>query len=512
MLNKAGNDIQRIFRIYSFYTVLLAALFMGFYLFDGDNNWWQTRSTKLLPVMLTAYCFLAAANLLVSYTQNLNNPKNITPYFLIDILIIGVLLLFVAPSHDEFGLMMLISVSVASIILPRQLGLLCTAIASIILLSTSLASANYDKLFQNGVLASVYFFTNFLLYFFQKRLQSAQSNVAQTVGQLRQIEKLNEMIIQRMQTGIVVCNGWGKILLINRAAQEKIGIFATGQTLPEQVIERLKEWLGSNRQNPNPMPSVNGSTSILLSFAIIDDKTNLMFIEDSDVYNQKAQNLKLASMGRFAASIAHEIRNPLSAINHASQLLDEAEYLQPADKRLCDIISQQITRVELIVQNVLQIAKRQPSQTQSFDLKNWLYTFQGDFLTRYPKVNIQISGLDMNVNFDPSQLHQVLWNLAENSQRYGKNQQGECNIELLCDRDEYSDRPCLIISDNGQGIADDKRNFLFEPFFTTSVDGTGLGLYIAQELAQANQGELRYYDNKKPGACFRLIFPYSPAN
>lgn len=512
MFNTAGNDIQRIFRIYSFYTLALAGLFMGFYLTDLDNNWWQTRNDKLLPVMLTAYCFLAAANLLVSYTQNLDNRKNIAPYFLIDILLIGVLLLFVAPAHDEFGLMMLISVSVAAILLPRQLGLLCAAVASIILLSTSIISENYEKLFQNGVLASVYFFTSFLLNFFQQRLQSAQSNVAQTVGQLRQIEKLNELIIQRMQTGIIVCNGWGKILLINRAAQEKIGSFSTGKTLPENVIERLKEWLGSNRQNPNPMPSANGSTSILLFFAVIDDKTNLMFIEDSDVYNQKAQNLKLASMGRFAASIAHEIRNPLSAINHAAQLLDEAEYLHPADKRLCSIIGQHITRVELIVQNVLQIAKRQPSQTQSFDLKNWLLTFEADFLSRFPTVKIHIDGQEMAVNFDPSQLHQVLWNLCENSHRYGKNRADVCEIELLCTRDEFSDRPCLIISDNGEGIPEDKRNFLFEPFFTTSVDGTGLGLYIAQELAQANQGELRYYDNKKPGACFRLIFPYSPTN
>lgn len=509
---KAANDIQRIFRIYSLYTLALAGLFMGLYLSDSDNTWWQARYNKLLPVMLTAYCFLAAINLLISYTQTLNHPHKTTPYFLADILIIGMLFLFVSPSHDELGLMMLISVSVASVILPRQLGLLCAAVASIILLSSSISSGSYDKLFQNGVLAALYFFTNSLLYFFQKRLQSAQTNVAETVGQLRQIEKLNEMIIQRMQTGIVVCNSGGKILLINRAAQEKIGILQPREILPAHVIERLREWLASNRQNPIPIPSVSGSTSILLSFALIDEKTNLVFIEDSDVFNQKAQNLKLASMGRFAASIAHEIRNPLSAINHAAQLLEEAEYLHPADKRLCDIIAQQITRVELIVQNVLQIAKRQPSQTQAFELKHWLNNFEADFSSRQPVAGFTISGPECMVNFDPSQLHQVLWNLCENSRRHGLDAKQECHINIRIERDEYSDRPCLIISDAGPGIAPDKRDFLFEPFFTTAVDGTGLGLYIAQELAQANQGELRYYDNKKPGASFRLIFPYSPAN
>lgn len=509
---KAGNDIQRIFRIYSFYTVALAGLFMGLYLLDTENTWWQARYNKLLPVMLTAYCFLAAINLLVSYTQTLNQSHKIIPYFLADILIIGMLLLFVSPGHDELGLMMLITVSVASVVLTRQLGLFCAALASIILLSSSISSDNYDKLFQNGVLAALYFFTNSLLYFFQKRLQSAQTNVAQTVGQLRQIEKLNELIIQRMQTGIVVCNGSGKILLINRAAQEKIGLLHPKETISEHVIERLREWLTSNRQNPIPIPSASGGTSILLSFAIIDEKTNLVFIEDSDVYNQKAQNLKLASMGRFAASIAHEIRNPLSAINHASQLLEEAEYLQPADKRLCDIIAQQITRVELIVQNVLQIAKRQPSQTQAFELKHWLSNFEMDFRGRQTVASFNISGAACMVNFDPSQLHQVLWNLCENSRRYGLNAEQQCHIDIRIERDDYSDRPCLIISDDGPGIPADKRDFLFEPFFTTAVDGTGLGLYIAQELAQANQGELRYYDNKKPGASFRLIFPYSPSN
>ena len=218
-------------------------------------------------------------------------------------------------------------------------------------------------------------------------------------------------------------------------------------------------------------------------------------LEKTAQTTQKAQQLKLASLGRLTASIAHEIRNPLGAISHAAQLLNESEQISGADKRLLTIIEQHCHRVNNIIETILQLSRRQKSTPQLINLKDWLDSFIDEF--------IQTPVL---IRFDTDQLYQVVYNMVNNAFRYSaKNKHN--TIEMMADVDNINQLPYLEIYDLGPGVAEDNQKNLFEPFFTTEKHGTGLGLYLARELCEANQAHLDYIPQPE-GACFRITFSH----
>jgi len=208
---------------------------------------------------------------------------------------------------------------------------------------------------------------------------------------------------------------------------------------------------------------------------------------------QQAQQLKLASLGRLTASIAHEIRNPLSAITHAGQLLDEAEQINPADRRLTEIIQTHSKRVNTIIENVMQLSRRQQTHSEELNLGRWLRDFYQEFCHDNPGsadiMNIHLYPENIMVRFDSSQLTQIVTNLCKNSIRHCRASDAPW-ILLRAGLSDDGNRPFLEITDNGPGVADEDINKLFEPFFTSANEGTGLGLYIARELGESNQTQL----------------------
>jgi len=220
--------------------------------------------------------------------------------------------------------------------------------------------------------------------------------------------------------------------------------------------------------------------------------------------------MKLASLGRLTASIAHEIRNPLSAISHAGQLLAESPQLQASDTRLTDIIQQHSQRMNSIIENILQLSRLQRSHPEEFLLKPWLQDFVTTFCstqgieTRY--ITIDIAPLDTLVRIDPTQLNQVLWNLCHNGLRYSVKQTGNLRLTLHGGINNESVNPFLEVIDSGPGVSQDALDHLFEPFFTTEPKGTGLGLYISRELCESNQARLNYIPTPGRGSCFRIVF------
>jgi len=224
---------------------------------------------------------------------------------------------------------------------------------------------------------------------------------------------------------------------------------------------------------------------------------------------QQAQQLKLASLGRLTASIAHEIRNPLGAISHAGQLLAEDEQLGAADQRLTEIIQAHSKRVNTIIENIMQLSRRQPTQPEELELKPWLDGFLHDFGHDNPagadKIDMSKIPENLFVRFDSSQLQQVISNLCHNGLSHGANQ-GSARVSLQAGISHDNHKPYLDVIDNGPGVASDDLTKLFEPFFTTSAIGTGLGLYIARELCESNQARLDYVPGKDQGACFRITF------
>jgi two-component system sensor histidine kinase PilS (NtrC family) len=231
----------------------------------------------------------------------------------------------------------------------------------------------------------------------------------------------------------------------------------------------------------------------------------MIILEDSLLYNQRLQQGKLASLGRLTASIAHEIRNPLSAINHAGQLLSENPDLPPEDLRLTHIIQTNTARVNHIIEDILQLSRRKDSRREKLELNAWLDHYLKTFVSEHkitPPYTFELSypSKPLFVFIDPFHLKQIMDNLCQNALKYGQPEAGTIRLQALM----VQQTPCIDVVDNGLGISRENMSHLFEPFFTTSATGTGLGLYISKELAELNQAKLIYYVTAENKCCFRL--------
>lgn len=235
----------------------------------------------------------------------------------------------------------------------------------------------------------------------------------------------------------------------------------------------------------------------------------LIFLEDATQLNQRFQQIKLASLGRLTASIAHEIRNPLSAINHAAQLLNESK-LDEADNKLTNIITTQVKRLDKVIQNVLQLSRQEQSSQETFSLYNWLNNFKQEFCSSHElnnnQLEIDIIPEDIQILFDSSHLYQVVSNLAANAIYHNDKPDEQIKIQIICGFDEEQHQPYMDIIDNGPGINPELAQQIFDPFFTTSSKGNGLGLYISKEILESNRAKIRYIQSEAGGSCFRIQF------
>jgi len=282
-----------------------------------------------------------------------------------------------------------------------------------------------------------------------------------------------------------------------------------------QLYERFADWQASvTKPSQLPIQQSQGLPDIQPGFSAIktEKKSNgltLVFLEDASQLNQRFQQVKLASLGRLTASIAHEIRNPLAAIQHASQLLNES-INDPADKKLTRIITTQTQRLNGVVTNVLQLSKKPKSMPDIVLLKDWLATFQNEFCLTHgmneQQIKITLAPESLTVIFDIEQLHQIFWNLCSNSLRHSGIDSHQLLISIHGQLSDEDQQPIIDLTDNGNGIQSDIARFIFDPFYTTSSEGTGLGLYIIKAFVESNRAKIELVNQTDNNSCFRIHF------
>jgi signal transduction histidine kinase len=273
----------------------------------------------------------------------------------------------------------------------------------------------------------------------------------------------------------------------------------------------LEDTRGDGRADRRTVFATGLNIPTSLAFAdggvIVHQAPQTLFLEDTTRAREQAQQLKLAALGRLTANIAHEIRNPLAAISHATELLREEKRAGDRE-RLTRIIHDNARRLERLVSDVLQLNKRDRASAAPLRLQPWLRAFVAEFVAN-EQVPPERIVLEMRreswVEFDHEHLHQVMWNLLKNAARYARPEPGAIRVRL----DGYADRVELSVLDNGPGVPAAIQGQLFEPFFTTEAKGTGLGLYIARELCAANRAALEYV-NDASGAHFRIRCRQTP--
>ena len=442
---------------------------------------------------------------------------------LADIGLLGVVFFAAGGVGSGFGNLLIIPVAIGNILLHGRIGLLLPALASIgLIYLTFFLSLTHPYIGQSylqvGVLGCIYFAVALFVQRFSRRLYLSETLAQQQAATLASMEELNELIIQRMRTGIVVVGSDNRIVAGNEASAQMLARpILTGAALNKLVPEldkRLQQWRRNPSTRSTSFQSHSGSTEVLANFKPLGDSgdnTILIFLDDSTQIAQQAQQLKLASLGRLTASIAHEIRNPLGAISHAAQLLNESDQMDKQDLRLTEIIQQHSKRMNRVIETVLELSRRRPSEPQLIDLALWTSNFLNDFRAANPAtdtIECEIEKEGILTRVDPNQITQVLDNLCQNAFRYSGPAGSHRTIYLKLYEDSSSQLPTIEVIDHGPGVAAEHVGHIFEPFYTTEASGTGLGLYISRELCESNQARLEYQTVTPTGSCMRITFAH----
>ena len=505
-------------RVYSTYRIVLAvALLVVLYLVPSSLVHERGQYDSFL---ICAVLYLV----LTLFSAVLMNPlrrwwpewASLLPIFS-DIIMLTLMIHFGGGIQSNLSVVLMVTVAAASILLPGRGGLLVAALASLAVMfeqfwfSIQVDQANPWKLTESGLLGFAFFITAVIIHLISRRLAESEALAQSQRKAILRLEELNRHIVQRMRTGILVFDHELRIVMANKAATS---LMTSGNgtlensLLPPVLTDVLRQW----QFNPSqPRPSVQlrpGGATVLVRFARLDHDDHsltLAFLEDQRQLAQEAQQLKLASLGRLSATIAHEIRNPLSAISHATGLLAE-DISDPASQRLLNIVSGNIQRMNRIIEDVLSLSRRQASAAERITLDEFLARVRQHWLAQgLAESQIRIDATPGTVvRFDPGQLEQILQNLVSNAFHHGGS---DVTVTLEAGPGTESGLPWLAVSDNGSGIQPESRQHLFEPFFTTSRQGTGLGLYVSRELCEANQAQLELAETAT-GTRFVITFAH----
>jgi two-component system sensor histidine kinase PilS (NtrC family) len=511
-------------RIYNYYRIVLGVALLVIFIREIGERLLGSLDPDAFVVTAAGYIgantLIAAASFLVPrryYDRQ-------TLGFLVvvaDTLALTLLMHLSEGVSSGLGALIIVSVAAGSILVMGRIATVLPAIATIAVLYEEfylslIPGTLPPDFFQAGVLGALYFGTSLFIQDVSRRLQTSEILSMERAAEVAALERLNRLIVQRMRTGIIVLDPGGSVRLINEAARALLGtgtITPGGASLPDALATAWHRWRADPDHRPAPFRAAANTPEVQISFSLLARESSaetLVFIEDNTELQQRAQQLKLAALGRLSASIAHEIRNPLGAISHAAQLLRESPDLEKPDARLADIIQTHSRRMNGVIQNVLELSRRRTPEPRMMAMKEWLEQFVEQFReTRDApaEIDLVVEPSDVVVRIDPGQLGQVLTNLVGNGMRYSEKRTGRPWVRLEGGIDDAG-RPWLDVVDEGPGIEPAQRQHLFEPFFTTEDTGTGLGLYISRELCEANQVQLGYEPAGEHGSCFRLHFPH----
>ena len=538
-------------KLYNAYRVLIALLFLVTQGMLSNHAWWRGIHTDYFSILIVSYCLFSVVSALFTWLEKPNIDFILPVQIILDIIFILLLMHAQDGGQSSIGLLLIITIASASLISEGRLALFYAAIATIgILLEQSYRALELDKLLPDKTAANYTpavllslgcFATAWLAYSLAKRMQQSELLASQRGLDIKNMAQINALITHEMQDGVLVIDENFNIKHFNAQAETLLSLHnennhventkilqdqSLRDTSPE-IAHMMQNWIEESANSvdkiktniasdtaPNILKLNTLSRELRLRFLPISEnsavdvdqpqsrkKGAVIFIEDWSQMQTQAHQVKLAALGRLTANIAHEIRNPLSAISHANQLLQEEENANPATQRMLQIISDNVARVDQIIKDVLELNRRDRTNQEMIHLENFIHDFYTQFcaVEKIPAASFMLA-LNNTVTliaFDRRHLNQILWNLCKNGWRHCK--KTENSLKLLVSISLKTQIVQIEVRDDGPGIAENVRGHLFEPFFTTEKSGTGLGLYIARELADANGAKLQYETSTQSG-------------
>lgn len=521
------TDVSRLFVIYNGYRMLVGLGLLSVLFIPATRQLAAGFDQSLFGI--GAATLLATALLLVGPIGKIINRSQtlIFGLLLLDITMIALIVGATGGILSGFSVLYLITVAAAATLInERVLATFIAALSALaVLMDTawmvSRGEATLGMMVSAGLLGSLLFALSLLVQIMATRLASAEAEATEAQATVLALQRLNEQIISHMETGILLAGKAGVASCINEAACRLLG-FNQGDNIPlselsSELARQYQEWLATGSQQPEPFRLSEDGATLMASFSYLDSgpsRDHLIFIEDYTPVTQFAQALKLNSLSKLTASIAHEIRNPLGAISHAAQLLSESGFSDNADQVLCDILVSNSRRVSDLIDNVSEVSRRQAPKSKAIELSSWLPEYIAEYQSlRQEPCDITVHGTPdapVTVVVDPEHFKRILSNLFDNGLRHSS-EEGECyRLRLDISLDSRGEKVYLDIVDFGLGVKEQNIPRLFEPFFTTSKQGSGLGLYLCKELCEINGARLAYKRTRLDESAFRVTIDREP--
>jgi len=501
-------------KVFLGYRLILAGLFVALFYSYTDSSLLGTYDSKLFAYSSQSYLILSILSGICVAWRLTSYTTQAQLLIFTDILILTLIMHASGGIDSGMGALLAVSIAAGGLLIGGRCAMLFAALASLFVLTEQVVG-DYSHSFNStsygnaGMLGASFFTIALLSYVLAKRSEQISELADQQQQTIIKLEDLNKYIIQHLQSGIIIANRQQAIQMANESALRLVNLTALPDKLgdiSDHLSLAFQTWLADSEQNTAllQLPNQSEIHSRFMPLPTGNDFFYMVILEDIALYNQQVQQSKLASLGRLTASIAHEIRNPLGAISHAGQLLAENPLLSIQDQRLTEIIRTHSARVNHIIEDILLLSRRSDSRREKIRLDSWLDNYLKNFVFEH-SVNIDAFKLSHQVEplsalIDQGHLRQIMDNLCLNALKYGKPEAGPIILRVFAIRQA----PCIEVIDNGSGINRKHQLHLFEPFFTTSSSGTGLGLYISKELAELNQAKLSYYLTADNRSCFRL--------
>ena len=526
-----SGQIYNVSVVYNIYRIVLPLVLLINYITNPDAVQLGDLDPTLFVQVCTVYAIFGVGIAFFAPTGRgfLQIPHILTGTLIVDILSITLMIFSSGGIASGLGLLLIVTIASGSILIRGRISTFLAAVAALAIIYSELYLALSlenppNQFIQTGILGTILFATSLYIQTLTDRIYKAALLADKQASDITDLEKLNNEIIQRMRTGVVVVSPDHRIVSMNSAARSTLApILADAETtedfelmLPEALKEQLSLWKINPKRQPQPIVIPNSNKQVQMNFAFLNpdaDSDVLIFLEDNRQIVQRVRQMKLASLGRLTASIAHEIRNPLGAISHASQLLRESDNMSEGDKRMIEIILDHCNRVNMIIEDVLDASRQDETAASKVLLKGWLELFIENYKATHDecdRITLRIEPEDVEVNVIASQLEQVMNNLFENGLRYSAKETGVATltVDAGIDGRDGDIQPYIHIVDDGKGISEEAEAQLFEPFHTTESTGTGLGLYISKELCEANQSQLVYGRTDEGKSCFSIYFSH----
>lgn len=442
---------------------------------------------------------------------------------LLDVGIASAVVAITGYAESVFVFMFSLGIVNGAILLARRGALTALALACLAHVGLELVAAPQGPPPWGALFVQVGAFTGtaILASYLAEQLRSTGERLAARESDLAAITALHESIVQSVASGLLTLDLAGRITFLNRAAEQMLGLDAR-RVLGGPAESLIASFRRDEARGETDVVTPAGERIRLgySSFRLLGRDgaatgTALIFQDLTELRSMEervARSERLADLGRVAAGLAHELRNPLASMMGALELLQQDAALPGSDRRLMEIALRESARLDRLVTEFLEFARPAPPRAMACDLAplvaETLDAFANDPIAA--PVTLERVLAPAGARCDPAQLRQVLWNLLRNAgQAVRERPGGGGRIQVACGADGGG--PFLAVEDDGPGIPPEDRERVFLPFYTTKADGTGLGLAIVHRIVDAQGGTVTVEHPPAGGARFLIHLPAAGA-